>query len=208
MQLIEHIQELIEDPERKTLLQVGAHDDEFTKELARYFKKVYLYSEFVKISPYTKGNIDVKKISYKDLINKLNEFDVLYMDNEFHHLPDIYQMWTYEKLLPNQILIIKEWDTQKKDPYYKCFQDCRLLHKLTKEILEKFQKRGIINVEKVYQKESYSYESKESMIEYFKYVLPDHWKFGEKDLFELLKNAKFPIKINEGYFIYKVTKAV
>jgi hypothetical protein len=207
MKLIDHILKLVKNPSNKSLLQVGAHDDTFTKKLAKHFKNVYLYSEFIKIPEYKKVNIDIKKVSYEDLLNRLSEFDILYMDNEFHHLPDIHQMWTYHKLQPGQILIIKEWDTQQEDPYFKCFQDCRLLHQLTKEILLKFKKNGIIKVEEIYQKESYTYESKQEMIEFFRYVLPDHWEFGKTELFELLKDAKFPIKINEGYFLYKITKS-
>ena len=206
MKLIEHILKLVKEPKDRTLLHVGAHDDSFTKELAKHFNKVFLFSEFIKIPERSEGNIDIKKVPYNDLIDRLTEFDVLYMDNEFHHLPDIHQMWTYDRLQSNQILIIKEWDTQQEDPYFKCFQDCRLLHQLTKELLLKFKSQGIIKVEEIYQKENYTYESREEMIEYFRYALPDHWKFGKNELFKLLEKAKFPIIIDEGYFLYKIVK--
>lgn len=206
MQLLDHILKIVEYPEEKRILQIGAHDDEFTKILSKHFKKVSLHFEFIKIPEYKKGNVEVRKTPLSKLINEFCKFDVLFMENEFHHFPDIYQMKTYNNLLSNQNLIIKEWDTTNQDPYYKCFQDCRLLHQLTKEILNKFVNKDLINVKEIYQEDPYSYESSEEMIEYFKYILPDYWEFGKNDLTELMKSAKFPIRINEGYFLYNVTK--
>lgn len=206
MELLDHILQLVENHKEKRILQIGAHDDDLTKELAKHFKKVCLYFEFIKIPEYKKDNIEVRKLPSSKLINVFSKFDVLFMENEFHHFPDIYQMKTYSNLLEKQNLIIKEWDTTDQDPYYKCFQDCRLLHEQTKQILQKFEKKGVINVQEVFQEDPYSYESSEEMIEYFKYILPDYWDLGKDDLNELLKKTEFPIRINEGYFLYNVTK--
>ncbi|MDD3648396.1 MAG: hypothetical protein PHS44_07935 [Candidatus Dojkabacteria bacterium] len=207
MNLIDHILSIVSDSKSKTLLQVGAHNDKFTKVLAKHFKSVDLFYEFIKISEKEEANIRVKKMPYADVLKSLENYDVIFMDNEFHHFPDIFQLWTYDRLQPDQILMIKEWDTQDKDPYFKCFQDCRLLHQLTREILLKERDRGRVRVEEIYQKEKYGYDSKEEMIEFFKYIYPDHWEFGEEDLMKLIEETEFPIEVDEGYYLYFVRKA-
>lgn len=73
-------------------------------------------------------------------------------------------------------------------------------------ILQKFEKRCQIKVKEIYQSDPYSYKSSKEMIEYFKYVLPEYWEYGKKELEGLLKTAKFPIKINEGYYLYNITR--
>lgn len=206
--ITDQIVNMIKDSKNKTLLEVGSHDDTETLELAKYFKKVYSYYEYLKISERTEGNIEIKKKNYLDVLKDLNKFDVLLMENEFHHFPDIWQMWTYKKLRKGQELFIVEWNQQgNSNEYYKFFQNCLPLCKLTQEVLNKFVLEGLI---KILSKTDGNYEetivNKKEMINYYKFMLPDHWEFGKNQFLKKIKDTRYPIRISEGYTIYQIVK--
>lgn len=135
----------VSDSQNKTLLEVGGHDDSLTLELAKKFKHVYAYYEFLKIPDRIEYNIEIKKTPYLSVLKNLSDFDIILMENEFHHFPDIQQLWTYDKLNRNQILFLAEWDfTGNLNDIYLSFQNCRPLCELTRQIMDKSVKNGLI----------------------------------------------------------------
>ena len=209
MELEELILANVDDSKNKTLLEVGSHGDELTLKLAPKFKKIYSYYEFLKIPDRVEGNIEIKKMPYLSVLGCLDEFDVIFLENEFHHFPDIYQMWTYEKLRYGQKIILVEWDfTGSNNQYYQSFQNCRPLCELTREILEKSVKKGLIEIIK---KEKSEYKitvnSEKDMVNHYKFELPDHWHFGEKEFMKKIENISYPLTLTEGFDFFVIEKA-
>lgn len=198
----------VADSQNKTILEVGSHGDKLTLELALKFKKVYSYYEFLKIPERVENNIEIKKLPYLSVLNKLDDFDVILLENEFHHFPDVWQMWTYEKLKPHQKLFLVEWDfSGNSNQYYESFQNCRPLCELTRQILKQSVEKGLIKITKT---EKSKYEtvinSKEEMIDYYKFMLPDHWKFGEKEFMEKIKDLSYPLTLSDGFDLFVIEK--
>jgi len=48
--------------------------------------------------------------------------------------------------------------------------------------------------------------SREEMINFFKFMLPDHWKYGEKEFLNAIKNLNYPITLWEGYDLFSIKK--
>lgn len=46
------------------------------------------------------------------------------------------------------------------------------------------------------------------MINHFKFTLPDHYPFGEKEFLEKIKDLKFPFVMWEGFDLYSVNKFI
>lgn len=198
---IDIILDFVKDSKEKTILEVGSRDDSLTKELAKHFTHVSSFYEFLKIPEYTKGNIEVKKVSYERILEQLGKFDVVLLMNEFHHFPDILQMRTYDSLDHEQSLVLFEWDqTGTVNDYYSTFQNCKLLCSLTKEILDKFIDKGIVKIEKQIQaKNEYTFETQQDLIDFFQFLLPDHFKYGKDEFMEKVNETNFPLHLWEGY---------
>jgi hypothetical protein len=199
---------MVEQPGTKSLVEIGAHDDQDALELARHFKQVHSHYEFVKIPERREGNLDIKKVPYLDVLKQLEQYDVILLKNEFHHFPDIWQMWTYDKLSPRQELLLVEWDFRgTNNHYYSSFQNCRPLCELTREVLGRFVDAGIITIEEQAKgKYEEVFPSREALIDYYRFLLPDHWKFGEKMLFSKIAGAEYPVPIWEGFDLFKIGK--
>lgn len=210
MNLDKLILEQIDDSQNKTLLEVGSHDDELTMKLAQHLKKIYSYYEYVKIPERAEGNIEIKKLPYVEVMKQLEKFDVILMVNEFHHFPDIWQKQTFEKLNKNQQLFLIEWDfSGNNDYFHQAFQDCGPLCKITKNILDKAVENKVIKINnKITSKYETTFGSKEEMINHFKFILPDHYPFGEKEFLEKIKDLKFPFVMWEGFDLYLINKFV
>jgi hypothetical protein len=117
-------------------------------------------------------------------------------------------MWTYKKLSNKQELLIVEWNKKGNyNKYYKCFQNCCPLRSLTKEILDKFVSKKIITItnkiDGIYED---VIKSEKEMGDYYKFMLPDHWEFGEKEFLKKINKIKYPIKLWDGYRIYKILR--
>jgi hypothetical protein len=202
------ISQLINSQKNKILLEVGAHDDTESIELAKNFKKVYAYYEFVKIPERNEANLEIKRLPFLEILKDFDRFDVVLMENEFHHFPDIWQMWTYDKLNKNQELLIVEWNKKgNNNEYYQCFQNCEPLCNLTKQIMNKFVAEGVIKIENILEG-SYidEFNSEKEIVNNFKFMLPDHWKYGEKEFMQKIKNLQYPVKLSEGFDIFKIVK--
>ncbi len=207
---IELVLELIKDPRNKTILEVGGHDDSLTLDLAKHFKHVYSYYEFLKIPEREENNFTIKKKSFLSVLDSVNKYDVILLENEFHHIPDIWQMWTYDKLKNNQELLLQEWNfTGTVNYYYRSFQNCKPLCGLTRSILRNFVRNKIISIEKI---EKGGYEdivnNKEEMIAFYKFILPDHWRYGEKEFMKKIEKITYPYKLWEGFDLIKIGKTV
>lgn len=206
MDILESVLNNITSPQDKSLLEIGSHDDELTLELAKHFKQVYSFYEFLKIQPYKKGNIEVKKVDYDKVLESLDNYDVILLNNEFHHFSDLQQLKTYYQLSKDQELILAEWDfSGTVNDYYKNFQNCRFLCKHSREILNDLSSKKIIkitNQEKINYVVTFS--SKQEAIDFFKFLLPDHYKFGKKEFLKMLDNSKFPLNLWEGSDVFYI----
>lgn len=208
MDLFQIINKKVSDSNSKNILEVGAHDDSLSIKLAQMFKHVYAYYEYVKIPERTEKNLTIKKVPYLEVLNEINRFDVLLMENEFHHFPDIWQMQTYDRLSSNQQLILVEWDfTGNVNQYYQCFQDCKPLCHITRDVVSKFQQKNIIQIDETIKgKYENDINNRQEMIDFFKFTLPDHWKYGEADFMKKIETVKYPIKLWEGYDLFIISK--
>lgn len=208
MNITDQILQLIDHPENKTIVEIGAHEDSETRALAQHFKHVYSYYEFLKIPDREEDNITIKKIPYLEILDQLQNFDVILLENEFHHFPDVWQMQTYDKLTPNQNLFLVEWDfTGSTNDFYHAFQNCRPLCELTREILQKFVKNGYIKIQKQMKgKFEDEIHTPEEMIAHFQFQLPDHWRYGEKEFREKIRSIQYPITLWEGYDIFAISR--
>ncbi len=206
--LTEQILQLIENPKDKTILEVGSHDDSEPVDLANYFKKVLAYYEYVKIPERSEGNIEIKKIPFTQILQDLSKYDVLLMENEFHHFPDVWQMQTYDRLQPQQELLLIEWNGMGTvNELYRSFQNCKPLCDLTQQILNDFVSKGFVRIEKTVEgRYEEHYDSLEELTNYFKFMLPDHWKYGEKEFMGKVSKFVFPVDLWEGYRIYKIRR--
>ena len=134
-QFIKILIDSITNPKSKNLIIIGSHDDELIRRLAKYFKKVYSCYEFLKIKETKEANLCIKKEPFSHTLNRLRNFDVIVMLNEMHHLPDIQQLQIYSLLKKDQELILMEWTKKGTlEKFYGCFQDCKQLCDLTKQI--------------------------------------------------------------------------
>lgn len=208
MSVTDHILQFVDQPANKTIVEIGAHEDSETLNLAKHFKHVFSYYEYLKIPEREQGNISVKKMPYPKILEQLQSFDVILLENEFHHFPDIWQMQTYDKLQKKQILFLVEWDlTGNSNEYYQIFQNCRPLCQITREVLDQFVRTKRIKVQKqIKGKYENIINSPKEMIEYFKFMLPDHWQYGKEQFLEKIKTIIYPLKLWEGFDIFVITK--
>jgi hypothetical protein len=208
MDLYTLILSLITNPQNKSILEIGAHDDLLSKQLCISFKKVFAYYEFVKIPERVDGNLEIRKLPYLKILERLGKFDVILLENEFHHFPDIWQMWTFDKLKPQQELLLVEWDfTGNSNYFYSSFQNCVPLCQLTREILDTFVKHKII---KIGDSKKGKYETtilnKEDLMNHYKFMLPDHWRYGEQEFMSKIANVRYPLRLWEGFDLYKIRR--
>jgi hypothetical protein len=201
MDLVSAILKVIEAPHQKSLLQVGAHDDQNTLQLSQHFKHVCNWYEYLKIPEYAEGNVELRKMPFLETLERLKEFDVLLMQNEFHHFPDIWQMWTYDRLAAGQDLLLVEWDlTGNMDDYYSAFQNCRPLCGLTQEILDRFVHNGSVEiVRRLKGRSEEIIDSEQNLTTFFQFLLPDHWRFGEKEFRSRIRGISYPFTMWEGF---------
>ena len=200
--------QFVDQTKQKKILEIGAHEDSETIALAKHFQKVCSYYEFLKIPERSEKNIELRKMPYLEVLSKLPAFDVILIENEFHHFPDIWQMWTYDKLLTSQDLFLVEWDfTGNTDQYYLCFQNCRPLCQITREVLDKFISKKIVRIEhQAKGKYEEEIKSRTDMINYHKFLVPDHWRFGEADFLRKIENQSYPLTLWEGFNFYHIKK--
>jgi hypothetical protein len=208
MTLYQQILDQITEPANKNLLEVGAHDDSLTNQLAKSFRHVYAYYEYVKIPERQAANITIRKKPFPTVLKHLHDYDVLLMENEFHHFSDIWQMQTYDALKTDQTMLLVEWDfTGNVNQYYSAFQNCRPLCDLTREILEKFSQDEQIEITNIIKgKYQDTINSSQEMTEYFQFILPDHWKYGEKEFMQRIAAVEYPTALWEGYDLFIINK--
>lgn len=206
--LIDHILNLVQDAHNKTIVEVGSHDDSLTIQLAAYFKQVDARYEFVKVPERASDNYSIQKTPYPEVLRNFAAYDVVLLRNEFHHFPDIWQMWTYSYLQPDQELLLVEWDfTGNNDYYYSAFQNCHPLCLMTRSLLNRFIAQEIIKFEAVIKgKEEITFKSAARLVEYYHRRLPDHWPFGAHDFLGRIANVVYPFTIWEGYDLFKIRK--
>lgn len=192
----------------KQILEIGNHDDHLTRELSKKFRRVCSYYEFSKIKPSHRGNIEVRHYPYRNALESMAHFEVILLANEFHHIPDVMQMQTYDALTKDQILILFEWDYRgNSNTFYSCFQDCKPLCRLTRKILKDFCYRGFVTIkDQVKSRYETRIDDLQALIDYFKFMLPDHWRFGAPAFMKRAKEARFPLILWEGYDAFKIIK--
>ncbi|MDL1900872.1 hypothetical protein FBR02_08890 [Anaerolineae bacterium CFX9] len=208
MDLTEQILNLVENPHFKTLVEVGAHDDLRSVHLAQHFKQVFCYHEFLKVPEREEGNLTVRRVPYLDVLDELHRYDVVLIENEFHHFPDIWQMWTYERLGRYQELLLVEWDmTGNNNYFYSAFQNCAPLCQLTREIMNRFISDKKIEIEAAV-KGRYveTIETRQDLVDYYRYILPDHYPFGEKDFMRRAAGTQYPLELWEGFDLFKIRR--
>lgn len=44
------------------------------------------------------------------------------------------------------------------------------------------------------------------MIDYFKFMLPDHWQFGEEEFLSKIKDLKYPYLLWEGFDLFQIKR--
>jgi len=75
--------------------------------------------------------------------------------------------------------------------------------------LDKAVENKIIKINnKITSKYETTFGSREEMINHFKFTLPDHYPFGEKEFLEKIKDLKFPFVMWEGFDLYSVNKFI
>jgi hypothetical protein len=206
--LIDLLLKFIKNPKKKTIIVIGVHDDRIIKELAPHFKKVHSYYEFLKINNKEGKNFVIKKELFTKTINRLKNFDIIFIYNEMHHFPDIYQMEIYNNLrLKQKLMLIEPLNNGTFEDFYIFFQDCKPLCFLTQSILKNFVKKRMVKIEKTKQfKKIYKFDSLEDLRRYIKFELPDHFKFGKEDFENKLKKTKFPVKLTENAKLIQISR--
>lgn len=210
MNLTDIILSMVPKAQYKSIVQIGAHDDSRTLELAEHFKHVYAFYEFSKIPERAEANYEIRRLPYIEVLNQLERFDVILLENEFHHFPDILQMWTYARLGRFQEMLLVEWDfTGSNNFFYSAFQNCTPLCTLTREILSRFISDGVVEIEATAKgRYEYRFNSRHDLIEHYRFILPDHFPFGEKDFLRRIAGVQYPHTVWEGFDVFKLRRAM
>lgn len=208
MSLLNQIVSLIPGAPHKTLVQIGAYDDTLAAPLAGAFKSVACLSSQLRSTPYTSGNLIVDRAGYLDILADFHRYDVVVIENAFHHFPDLWQMWTYERLGRYQELLLVEWDfTGNAEPFYRAFQNRAPLCQLTREILSRFLGEGEIVIEAALKgRYTAQIRARSELLDYFRYILPEHYPFGEKDFLRRTGGLTYPLELWEGFDLFKVRR--
>lgn len=208
MSLLSHILALVPGAQHKTLVQVGAHDDTLARPLAAHFKSVACLSTVLRIDDYDDGPLSVRRASYLDVLADFHRYDVVLLENAFHHLPDLWQMWTYERLGRYQELLLVEWDqTGNADVFHRAFQNRAPLCSITREVMNRFLAEGEIVIESAVKgRYSAHIRARSDLLDYFRYILPDHYAFGEKEFLRHTGGITYPLELWEGFDLFKVRR--
>ncbi len=43
-------------------------------------------------------------------------------------------------------------------------------------------------------------------MDYYRFLLPDHWPFGERRFLAKIRDARYPVAIWEGFDLFKIRK--
>lgn len=208
MSLLDHILTLTPGAQHKTLVHVGAYDDTLARPLAAHFKSVDCISTSLTIPDEGQGNLLLRRGSYLEVLENFHRYDVVLAEKAFFLFPDLWQMWTYDRLGRYQELLLVEWDfTGTTDYFHRAFQNRAPLCQITRDILNRFLAEQEIVIEAT-AKGRYSAEIKarSELIEYFRYYLPEHYPFGEKEFLRRTGGLTYPLDLWEGFDLYKVRR--
>lgn len=199
----------VPDSKSKKLALVGVHDDVLVKELAPHFKKVCSFYEFLKVKEEEGGNFCIKKESFSKTLKMLGNFDVIAIMNEMHHFKESDQCAVYKNLGQWQTLILVEWAKKGNfERFYGCFQDCKPLCSAAEKVLKKAVEGGLVEIrEKRLFADNYFFADAGDLRSFFKFILPDYYKQGEKAFEKKIMGAAFPLALQEENIFYKIRKA-
>lgn len=207
-QYLKNLLNVVKNSKDKTLIVIGIHEDKPIRELAKHFKKVFSCYEFLKIKNLKQKNFEIIKEPLTDSINRLKKFDIIFISAEMHHFPDNLQLAVFYNLKKNQELILDEpRNVGSMEFYYRDFQNCEPLCVLTRYILKQMVKRKVIKIESIKHFKEYTrFKNSKDMISFYKFILPDHYKYAEKIFLEKIKKTHFPVSLKSNATMYKIKR--
>jgi len=209
--LTELIQNLTENSFLKRLAIVGGQDDALLIALSPLFKSTHAYSDDARIAPYEdpEKGIAFYQMPTREVIDQLSRYDVILFERSIHRLTDLEQLWVYDKIGHYQELYIVEWDfTGSLDAFTRAFMDITPLCTLARGILNRFVSDGRIEIESAAKgRTNVHVHTRQDLVSYYKYVMPNYFNYGEKDFLRRLGGLPLPITLWEGFDLFKIQKA-
>ncbi|MCS7070412.1 MAG: hypothetical protein NZM00_02830 [Anaerolinea sp.] len=206
--LLDQILTLTPGTQHKTLVLVGAYDDTLARPLADHFKTVECVSPWLTMPDEVRGNLLLRRGSYLEVLENFHRYDVVLVEKAFYRFPDLWQMWTYDRLGRYQELLLVEWDfTGTLEHFHRAFQDRTPLCQIARAVLNRFLAEQEIVIEAAVKgRYDVSIRARSELIEYFRYYLPDHYPFGEKEFLRRTGGLAYPLELWEGFDLLKIRR--